>query len=119
VEIKNKIAVITGASKGIGKTTALMLAKKGANLAISARSKDMLESVATECGPDTLAFTGDMSIEDDIKKFINETKKKFGRIDILINNAGLGIFKSISDISTQDWDTMFNLNVRGLFLATR
>lgn len=119
MEIKNKIAVITGASKGIGKTTALMLAKKGAKLAISARSKDILESVANECGPDTLAYTGDMSIEEDIKKFINAVKKKFGRIDILINNAGLGIFKSISDISTKDWDTMFNLNVRGLFLATR
>ena len=119
MDIKNKIAVITGASKGIGKTTALMLAKKGAKLAISARSKDILESVANECGPDTLAYTGDMSIEEDIKTFINAVEKKFGRIDILINNAGLGIFKSISDISTKDWDTMFNLNVRGLFLATR
>ena len=119
MEIKNKIAVITGASKGIGKTTALMLAKKGAKLAISARSKDILESVANECGPDTLAYTGDMSIEEDIKTFINAVEKKFGRIDILINNAGLGIFKPISDISTKDWDTMFNLNVRGLFLATR
>jgi NADP-dependent 3-hydroxy acid dehydrogenase YdfG len=119
MDIKGKVIIITGASKGIGKTTALMLAQKGARLAVSARSKELLEQVAGECGPDTFSFTGDMSNENDIINFIKKTKEKFGRIDILINNAGLGIFKSVSELTTEHWDTMFNLNVRGLFIATR
>jgi len=119
MDIAGKVVVITGASKGIGKATAIMLAKKGAKLAISARSKDLLEATAKECGPDTFVFVGDMSYENDITAFIKNSKEKFGKIDILINNAGLGIFKSVSDLTTEQWDTMFNLNVRGLFLATR
>jgi len=117
--IAGKVVIITGASKGIGKATALMLAKKGALLAISARSEDLLADVAKECGPQTFSFVGDMSREEDIVSFIRETKEKFGRIDILINNAGLGIFKSVTELTTEQWDTMFNLNVRGLFIATR
>jgi len=119
MNIAGKVVVVTGASKGIGKATALMLAKKGARLAISARTEDLLSKVAKECGPNTFAFTGDMSNENDIKAFIKQTKEKFGSIDILINNAGLGIFKPILETTTEQWDTMFNLNVRGLFIATR
>lgn len=119
MDINSKVILITGASKGIGKTTALMLARKGAKLAISARSEELLKTVANKCGPDTLAFTGDMSVEEDIKSFVKKTKEIFGRIDILINNAGLGIFKPITELTTEQWDTMFNLNVRGLFLMTR
>ena len=119
MNIADKIVLITGASKGIGKTTALLLAEKGAKLAISARSKNLLDDVAAKCGPETFAFTGDMSKEKDIVSFVKKTKEKFGKIDILINNAGLGIFKPVVEMTTEQWDTMFNLNVRGLFITTR
>ena len=122
MEIRNKVACITGASKGIGKETALALAHKGASIAISARSKELLERTAEEAqsyGGKVFTFVGDMSVEDDIKKFISEAYKNLGGLDILINNAGFGYFHQIADFPTEDWDEMFNLNVRGLFLTTR
>ncbi|MCB0282295.1 MAG: SDR family NAD(P)-dependent oxidoreductase [Calditrichae bacterium] len=119
MDILNKVAIVTGASKGIGRRTAELLAEKGAKLAISARSKDLLNEVAAQLPTETFVFAGDMSDEQDIKKFVDQTQQKFGRIDILINNAGLGIFQPIAETTTENWDTMFNLNVRGLFLCTR
>ncbi len=122
MELKDKVAIVTGASKGIGRATALALAREGAHVAISARTESLLNEVAAEIeklGRKVLAFVGDMSKEDDIKAFIAKTAETFGRIDILVNNAGVGIFKPVAELSTDDWDTMFNLNVRGLFIATR
>jgi len=120
--ITNKVAVVTGASKGIGRATALALARNGAHVAISARSELLLDQLAHEIrdiGTKAYAFVGDMSSEKDIKKFISTTIDKFQHIDILINNAGIGHFKKIAEMPTETWDEMFNLNVRGLFLATR
>jgi 3-oxoacyl-[acyl-carrier protein] reductase len=122
MEIRNKIACITGASKGIGKETALALAHKGASIAISARSKDLLERTAEEAesyGINVFSFVGDMSAEDDIKEFISGTASQLGGLDILINNAGVGHFHPIADFPTKAWDEIFNLNVRGLFITTR
>lgn len=122
MNLDNKVAIITGASKGIGKAVAKELAKNGTKCAISARSKELLEKCAEELrdmGVQVFTYYGDMSVEDDIIKFVNATAKEFGRINILINNAGLGYFSPISELSTSKWDEMFNLNVRGLFIATR
>lgn len=122
MDLKGKTAIITGASKGIGKSTALALAEKGVNLAISARSEDLLQQtaqIAEKSGIKVFTFNGDMSKEEDIKDFIQQSADYFSGIDILINNAGLGIFKPISELSTTEWDTMFDLNMRGLFIATR
>ncbi len=120
--IKDKVAVVTGASKGIGRAIALALAERGAHLAISARGKDDLrevEEAIQQMGVRAFAYSGDMSDEKEIKKFISESAKSLGRIDILVNNAGIGIFKPVAELETEDWDAMFNLNVRGLFIATR
>jgi 3-oxoacyl-[acyl-carrier protein] reductase len=122
MEIRSKVACITGASKGIGKETALALAHEGAAIAISARSKDLLERTAEEAqsyGVNVFSFVGDMSVEDDIKRFISETVNELGGLDILVNNAGFGHFHPISEFPTKNWDEMFNLNVRGLFITTR
>jgi NADP-dependent 3-hydroxy acid dehydrogenase YdfG len=119
MHIKDKVVIITGASKGIGRSTALMFAEKGAKLALVARGEEPLNEVAQECAGDVMTFVGDMSDEKQIKNFVQAVKNKFGRIDILVNNAGLGIFKPIIETSTDDWDTMFNLNIRGLFINTR
>jgi 3-oxoacyl-[acyl-carrier protein] reductase len=119
---KDKIAIVTGASKGIGKAIALALARQGAALAISARSKDELERTAAEIrqnGVKCLAFAGDMSKEDDIKRFVQSSIREYGSVHILINNAGMGYFKPVYELSTAEWDEMFNLNVRGLYITTR
>jgi len=119
MKLKNKAALITGASKGIGRATALLLAKKGVHLAVSARNRELLKSLAGEISGDVFIYPGDMSDEKSITEFIKAAHAHYGHIDILINNAGLGIFKPIVETSSADWDTMFNLNVRGLFIATR
>ena len=122
MDIKNKIALVTGASKGIGRETALALAREGAHIAISARSEKLLQEVAGEiraAGSKALVFPGDMSDEKTIAEFVEATIAEFGRLDILINNAGVGIFGPVAELSTEDWDTMFNLNMRGVFLMTR
>ncbi len=122
MDIKNKIALVTGASKGIGRETALALAREGAHIAISARSEELLQEVAGEiraAGSKALVFPGDMSDEKTIAEFVEATIAEFGRLDILINNAGVGIFGPVAELSTEDWDTMFSLNMRGVFLMTR
>lgn len=122
MNIKDKVAIVTGASKGIGKAIAIDLAKAGAQLAISARSADKIEELADDLkrdGVNVFPFVGDMSSEKEIKTFIKQTAGHFGQIDILVNNAGIGNIYHIADMPTEKWDQMFNLNVRGLFIATR
>ena len=123
MDLQNKVAIVTGGSKGIGKAIAFKLARAGANIAISARGKETLEKTAEEIrnttGREVFAFCGDMSAEKEIKDFIQRVVDKFDRVDILVNNAGIGLFGRIADMATKDWDVMFNLNVRGLFIATR
>lgn len=122
MSLKNKVAVVTGASKGIGKTIALTLAREGANVAISARSKDLLDEVAAQIenlGSRAYVFCGDMREENDVKALIHGAAQQFGRIDILVNNAGMGHFGRIADLTTAQWDEMFDLNMRGVFIATR
>jgi 3-oxoacyl-[acyl-carrier protein] reductase len=122
MDLKEKVAVVTGASKGIGRATALELAKSGANIAISARTEALVKKVVQEIqdyGVKAYGYVGDMSNENEIKEFIQNTQSKFNQLDILINNAGFGIFYKIADFPTKAWDEMFNLNVRGLFITTR
>lgn len=122
MDLKDKVAVVTGAGKGIGRQTALSLAQAGAHVAISARSKDLLEDVAgqvEQTGREALVFAADMSDEQNIKAFIDKTVEHFGRIDILVNNAGVGYFAPIAEFPTDKWDEMFNLDVRAVFLLTR
>ena len=122
MDLKDKIAIVTGASKGIGRATAVALAREGAHVAISARSKEMLQQVGKEIedlGRKAFVFAGDMAKEDEIRDFITRTAAHFGELHILVNNAGLGVFANVADLSTEAWDKMFDLNVRGLFIATR
>ncbi|UCH94377.1 MAG: SDR family oxidoreductase [Candidatus Aminicenantes bacterium] len=122
MNIEDKVAVVTGASKGIGRQMALALAKAGADVAISARSSDLLETLTRQIentGRKALAFVGDMSKEADIQRLIKQTADHFNRIDILVNNAGIGHFYPVAQMPTKQWDEMFNLNVRGLFITTR
>jgi 3-oxoacyl-[acyl-carrier protein] reductase len=122
MELEGKRVVVTGASRGIGRAIALRFAREGAHVGISARSGAELEKVADEirsCGGNTFQFVGDMSSEPDIRKFVRDSVQSFGGLDILVNNAGVGHFANVADLKTETWDEMFNLNVRGLFVATR
>lgn len=122
MELTNRVALITGGSKGIGRAIALHLARAGCDVAISGRTGTLLQQVAREVedlGRKAFVFIGDMSQEDDIKTFVHATVDILGRLDILINNVGVGYFYRIAEMPTEAWDQMFQLNVRGLFLTTR
>jgi short-subunit dehydrogenase len=116
MKIKNKVAIVTGASSGIGLATARLLAKHGAKVALVARSKDKLHNLSTEL-PDSLPICADMTRKEDIKKMVEETVKHFGRIDILINSAGQGYDAPVEQINTATYRRIFDLDVVGPLVA--
>lgn len=120
--LQNKIALVTGASRGIGRSIALALAREGARVVLAARSTRELEDAAGEIrrmNTEASVVPVDMRDEQQIRAMIHAAVKQFGRIDILINNAGLGYFKPVADLATKEWDEMFDVNVRGVFIATQ
>jgi len=122
MKLQDKIAVITGAGKGIGRETARLFLDEGAKLVLVSRTKSDLESFVNEHkdrSDDILTITCDVSQEENISKIVNETIEKFGRIDILVNNAGFGIFDNMVDSKLGDYDAMFNTNVRALYMLTK
>ena len=122
MSVKNKTILITGASKGIGRSLALLLSEKGANLSLIARSEIELLSLKAEIeviGTKAEIFVGSVSDEAFVKSTIASTVEKFGSIDGLVNNAGFGIFQQATEISTADWDSIYDTNVKGTFLFCR
>jgi short-subunit dehydrogenase len=116
MDIEGKVVIITGASSGIGLATARLLAKQGAKLALVARSKDKLERLAGEL-PGSIAIPCDMTKVPEIKKMVKLAKKKFGRIDVLINNAGQGYDAPVEKIKLDPFRHIFELDVVGPLIA--
>lgn len=120
--LNNKTIVLTGASKGIGKALAIDLASHGVNLVLVARSQSELEQVkkqVEQAGSNCLIFAGNVSDESLANKVVNETLAAFGKIDFMINNAGSGVFKRTSEISSEEWDSIYDTNVKGTFLFSK
>jgi 3-oxoacyl-[acyl-carrier protein] reductase len=122
-KLSNKVAVVTGASKGIGAGIAKALAAEGASVVVnystSKQGADSVVSQIVKAGGKALAVQGDVSKSADVKHIFAETKKAFGRLDILINNAAIYEFAPIDQITDQHFDKQFNLNVKGLLFATQ
>jgi len=119
--LKGKVAVITGASSGIGKETAVKLGKAGAKVALLARREENLEKIAEQIkndGGEALALKTDVSSEEDVRNAIGKTVEKYGRIDMLVNVAGLGIFKPIEELSPSEWSKQIDVMLTGSFYAT-
>lgn len=116
MDIKNKVIIITGASQGIGEATAKYLSKAGAKVVLAARSGDVIDKLAKEL-PGALAVPTDMRKADEIKNLIDEAVKKFGRIDILINNAGQGMYGAMETIDIEKYKEIMELNVYGVLRA--
>ena len=120
MEIKGKVALVTGASRGIGKAIALELAKKGAKIAVNYHSnKELAEKVVEEIkklGSEAKAYKADVSNYNQVKKMVEEIVKDFGTIHILVNNAGV-IAKtfSVTEITDEEWDQIININLKGAF----
>jgi 3-oxoacyl-[acyl-carrier protein] reductase len=122
-KLENKVAVITGASKGIGAGIAKHLAAAGASVVVNYSSaKDGAEKVVAEItanGGKAIAVQGNVSIEADITRLFGETKKAFGAVDILVNNAGVYKMGGIEEINAADFHKQFDTNVLGLLLTTQ
>ncbi|MGZ8937850.1 MAG: SDR family NAD(P)-dependent oxidoreductase [Limisphaerales bacterium] len=120
--LKNRIAVITGAGKGLGKTFALALANEGAHLALIGRNAEALNDVATAARKFKVTaevFTGDVSREEDVRKMEQGIVAKFQKVHILINNAGINIRKNVTDFTFDEWTSVINTNLVGAFLMCR
>jgi NAD(P)-dependent dehydrogenase (short-subunit alcohol dehydrogenase family) len=121
--LKNKVALITGGSSGIGMAIAQRFLKEGAKIVITGRSKERCDSAQNQLN--TIAVdgvdsaTGDVSKWDDVEKMVEKTVKRFGRIDILINNAGIYLEKRIEETSEEEWDQVININLKGVFLCSK
>lgn len=122
MELTDRVAVITGASRGIGRATALVLAEKGANVVVTARTEEELNDVAhetAEYGVETLVVPADVSVEDDVERLKEKTLHTFGRVDILVNNVGVANYRPLSNLTIEDYDWMMNTNMRSTFLCTK
>ncbi|NVM27878.1 MAG: SDR family oxidoreductase [Candidatus Helarchaeota archaeon] len=120
--LEGKVAIVTGGGRGIGRAIALDLAKNGADIVVAARTISEIESVAAEVralGRQAVVIPTDMTKETDIMNLINQTHEQFGKIDILVNNAGVSGAAPVIDMKTEDWDRIINVNLRGVFIATR
>jgi 3-oxoacyl-[acyl-carrier protein] reductase len=121
-ELAHKVALVTGASRGIGRHIALTLARSGARVALAARTLPELESARAEIealGGEAASFRADVSIEAEVIALVQHTVQRFGRLDILVNNAGFGVFKPLAETTTDEWDRIMAVNARGPFVLCR
>lgn len=121
-DLTGKVAVVTGASAGLGADAALAYAQAGADVALLARRVEKLEAVRAEIektGRKAIAVPCDVTSEESVKGAMETVLKEFGHIDILLNNAGVAVRGGVDSMSVEDWDKSFNTNVKGIFLASK
>ncbi|OIO63392.1 hypothetical protein COY26_02770 [Candidatus Woesearchaeota archaeon CG_4_10_14_0_2_um_filter_33_10] len=122
MNLKNKVAIVTGSRRGIGKAIALALAKAGANIVVSDINLDDCNKLVEEIkaiNGNALAVKTDVSNPEDVSQMINLTTEKFGKVDILVNNAGIYMQKSLTDVTEQDFDRTLDINLKGVFLCSK
>ncbi|MFI1676183.1 MULTISPECIES: SDR family oxidoreductase [unclassified Streptomyces] len=115
--INGKVVAITGASSGIGEATALLLAERGARLVLGARRTERLEELAgriTEAGGEAVCLRTDVTRGDDLHALVALAQERFGRLDVLVSNAGVGTVSPLDDLRTDEWDHMVDVNIKGL-----
>lgn len=117
--IEGKVAVVTGAGRGIGRAIALELAGMGAKVALVARNATELEQTARDAGRNSRVITADVRRKDDVHRLLDEASSTLGPVDILVNAAGVGVFGRVTDFSDADYDAILDTNLRGIFMACR
>jgi 3-oxoacyl-[acyl-carrier protein] reductase len=119
-DLKERVALVTGASQGIGRGCALALARAGAKVALAARNREKLSAVCSEiaqAGGEAAVFTMDVAQEDEIKAGCKAVLQQFGKIDILVNNAGITRDQLILRMKRADWDAVLNTNLTAAYLT--
>ena len=121
-DLKDKIAIVTGASRGIGRKIATLLGQMGATVVLAARNKELLEEVAQQIkdnGANVETFQLELEDEDSIKALVDFVEKKYGALDILVNNAGIVHAALLQDTATEDYDKVMTINARAPFILCR
>ena len=121
-DLKGEKAIVTGGGQGLGREMALALAEAGADVAVVQRRVEVAEETAAEIrtlGRDSFAMKVDVSKTDDIRNMVAAAKDRFGKIDILINNAGISHHVPAAELSEEDWDRMMDINLKGVFFGSQ
>ena len=122
MQLKNKVAIVTGGSKGIGWGIVHVFAQRGAKVVVVARNKNAgMQTVeeVLERGGDAIFVSCDISNEVEVQAMVQETLDAYGQIDILVNNAGVGVYKSVVEATSDDWDRCLNIDLKGVFLCSK
>ena len=118
MKLQGKVAIITGASKGIGKGIAVRYAQEGATVVLASRSMDLLSPIAADIqksGGKALAWELDVTRYDKVEAMMEKTVNRFGRLDILVNNAGISMARPSEDLPPQDWQRALDTDLSGVF----
>ncbi len=122
MRLADKVCIVTGGGSGIGRASCLLFAREGARLVVADKRKEAADAVAAECvaaGAETIAIDVDVSRAADAERMVSRAVKAFGRLDVLVNNAGYGIAGSVVETDEQAWDDLMAVNVRGVFLCSK
>lgn len=120
--LKDKVAIVTGAASGIGKATAITFGKEGAKVMCADVNADGAEAVArtiADTGGEAASFQVDVIVEDEVKAMIDATVARWGRLDVLFNNAGIGTGNPVTQVPIEEWNRIIDINLRGVFLGTK
>lgn len=118
MRVDDKVAVVTGGTKGIGRAIAEALVEQGASVVIGARTEADVDRVAAELGESVRGVTCDVRRAEDCQGLVDAAVDAFGGLDVLVNNAGVGIFKPVEELSVEEWDRVQGTNVNGLFYCS-
>jgi NAD(P)-dependent dehydrogenase (short-subunit alcohol dehydrogenase family) len=117
--LTGKVAIVTGSTKGIGLAIAERLVNEGAEVVVSARTATDVAEVATRLGGHALGIPCDVADPEACQSLVDRTLERFGRLDVLVNNAGFGIFKSIADMTVEEWRRQIDVNLGGVFYCSK
>ncbi|AIC29666.1 SDR family oxidoreductase [Rhizobium sophorae] len=119
MDLESKVCVVTGAGSGIGRATAELFARQGAKVGVVDVNIDAARDVAREMGTGAIALKADVSLSAEVEAMVRSVKEKWGRIDVLVNNAGFGMTGNVTTIAESDWDRIMAVNVKGIFLCSK
>jgi 3-oxoacyl-[acyl-carrier protein] reductase len=117
--LTGKVAIVTGSTKGIGRAIAERMVNEGANVVVTARTSSDVQSVAERLGDNAVGIPCDVADPGSCQELVEEAVERFGRLDVLVNNAGMGIFKPITEMTVEEWRKQIDINLGGVFYCSK